>query len=142
MKKYIYVFCLIGLSLPVLAAPTIYRGVERRSVPHINHHPDPVFNHQASQPVSRPRYPAYSYPPHTDVYIHRPQIAVVTPHVGIYVDPEPQYHYQKTEEIYLPQGGTYRSTTEYVPQYPVSNDPKRRIINRGKFYSNLDERLE
>ena len=132
---------LIMLFLPmyVFAAPqTIYRGVEQRGYqPPVNHHPNPVFNHQAPQQPSYNRYPQSNYPTSYRYPVQRPKIAVVTPHVGIYVNPEPSYHYQKTEEVYLPQGGTYRSVTEYIPQ---SIDPpysqKRRVIGSGQFKLN------
>lgn len=141
MKSYstfVLIVCLPMLT-PTFAQDT-YRGIERRGYtpPQVNHHPNPVFNHQAPQPQYRPSmhhrdpyYPNHRYPTHVG---QRPQIAVVTPHVGIYVTPEPSHHYQKTEEVYLPYGGTYRSVTEYIPQY--SNDPyapKRRIVSSGYY---------
>ena len=135
MRKYICATAVLIIFQNIYAAPaTIYRGVEQRAYPppQVNHHPHPVFNHQA--PQAQPAYPrnryayAHPYPP---VIVNRPQIAIVTPHVGIYVEPEPTYHYQKTEEVYLPYGGTYRSVTEYTPQptYPA----KRRVIQSGRY---------
>ena len=138
----IYGVCAVILCLPLMSqafAQTIYRGVEQRGyTPPVNHHPNPVFNHQAPQANYRaPAYPRDPYYPHSrypNVVSNRPQVSIVTPHVGIYIDPEPSYRYQKTEEVYLPYGGTYRSVTEYVPQTTSPYAPKRKVLNSG-YYS-------
>ena len=40
------------------------------------------------------------------------------PHVHLHVYPQTQNIYQRTEEVYLPQGGTYRSVTTTIP-HPI-----------------------
>lgn len=129
MKHYGYVLALLFISEISQAAPTtIYRGVQRAPMPQVNHHPNPVFRHQA--PVQSEQY---GYPPPRRV-IYPPQVAIITPHVDIYADLPVQQHYERTEEVYLPQGGTYRSTTQYLT--PPSNVParlQRRVIAQGQF---------
>lgn len=145
MKNYAYGIGIFLISGGVAATPMNgYRGVDRLPAPAFNHHPHPVFNHQAprqtqyysNSPAQR-YHPARtnrsSYP--YGVYVTQPQVAIVMPHVGIYVEPQQQYHYQHTEEVYLPEGGTYRSTVEYVPQYaPYPVYPQRRVLGQGQFY--------
>lgn len=147
MKNYAHGLGILLLSGLVNASPmNVYRGVDRMHAPvfnphpTFNHHPNPVFNHQAPKPL--PRY-AYRDPRYISVYPHQiPQyphaVVVNTPHVEVYLQPEIQHTYQHTEEIYLPHGGTYRSTTEYVPQYAPPRYPaQRRVLIQGQYY--LDE---
>ena len=137
MKSIYYmsvVLCTLGRD-SVTHAQDIYKGVEKRGYaqPQVNHHPNPVFNHQAPQ-QHVPTYPRPHGRPYPPYGVQRPQVAIVTPHVGIYVDPQPAVSYQKTEEVYLPYGGTYKSVTEYIPQssvYPAQ--PQRRVIRSGYY---------
>ncbi|SNX44965.1 hypothetical protein SAMN05421731_104332 [Acinetobacter puyangensis] len=83
-----------------------------------------------------PIAPIYSYPPRQPLPSQRPQVAVVTPNVQVYIAAQPQYHYQSSEEVYLPYGGTYKKTTEYLPQYPIHTAPPPRdaiIIHQGYY---------
>ena len=140
MNKALYMLFFVAVMQSSMAANTVYRSVEQRyPAPQVNHHPDPVFNHQAPKPL--PRY-AYRDPRYISVYPHQipqyypPAVVVSTPHVEVYLQPETQHSYQKTEEIYLPQGGTYRSTTEYISDNtPYSYPAQRRILKQGQFDS-------
>ena len=144
MKTYWVMVLAIVPMCADAATESRYRSVYRAPQPQVNHHPDPMFNHQAPKPPVPPAYPYYDQRPYgypsRPVVITRPQISINTPHVGIYVDPTPQYQYQRIEEVYLPQGGTYRSTTQYIPQYaqPVY-PPQRRVVGGGHFYLNTQE---
>ncbi len=116
--------------------------------------PDPY-----AQPRNNPynRYPNYD-PNHSPHYPngyphdfpnghgnHGTQVYIGTPHVQIVVQPETQTHYQSTEEVYLPYGGTYRKTTESIAKYPAysqygypySNTQNKRtygkVIQQGKY---------
>ncbi|KAA8731172.1 hypothetical protein F4V57_13905 [Acinetobacter qingfengensis] len=70
---------------------------------------------------------------------HPTQVIVVSPNVGVIYQPPSQVHYQKTEEITLPYGGTYRRSIEYLPQQPSGIElrpqplPPRIIIQQGKY---------
>lgn len=118
--------------------------------------PDP-YAEPRNNPYNRyPNYPDY-YPNHfPNGYPHDfpnghgnhgTQVYIGTPHVQIHVQPETQTHYQSTEEVYLPYGGTYRKTTESIAQYPAysqygypySNTQNKRtygkVIQQGKYQS-------
>lgn len=118
--------------------------------------PDP-YAQLRNNPYNRyPNYPDY-YPNHfPNGYPHDfpnghgnhgTQVYIGTPHVQIHVQPETQTHYQSTEEVYLPYGGTYRKTTESIAQYPAysqygypySNTQNKRtygkVIQQGKYQS-------
>lgn len=140
------------------AAPTTYRAVDvkpdriannryghltkQRNNPY-NRYPQP-YPHDYPQPYPN-NYP-YGYP---DNYgnrypNNRAQVYIGTPNVQVYLQPQTQYHYQSSEEVYLPYGGTYRKTTEYLPQtqyaYPVNRYPQYpntrrygKVIQQGNF---------
>lgn len=116
--------------------------------------PDP-YAEPRNNPYNRyPNYPDY-YPNHfPNGYPHDfpnghgnhgAQVYIGTPHVQIVVQPETQTHYQSTEEVYLPYGGTYRKTTESIAKYPAysqygypySNTQNKRtygkVIQQGKY---------
>lgn len=118
--------------------------------------PDP-YAQLRNNPYNRyPNYPDY-YPNHfPNGYPHDfpnghgnhgTQVYIGTPHVQIHVQPETQTHYQSTEEVYLPYGGTYRKTTESIAKYPAysqygypySNTQNKRtygkVIQQGKYQS-------
>lgn len=116
--------------------------------------PDP-YAEPRNNPYNRyPNYPDY-YPNHfpngyphdfpNGHVNHGVQVYIGTPHVQIVVQPETQTHYQSTEEVYLPYGGTYRKTTESIAKYPAysqygypySNTQNKRtygkVIQQGKY---------
>ena len=110
--------------------------------------PDP-YAQLRNNPYNRyPNYPDY-YPNHfpNGHGNHGTQVYIGTPHVQIHVQPETQTHYQSTEEVYLPYGGTYRKTTESIAKYPAysqygypySNTQNKRtygkVIQQGKYQS-------
>lgn len=138
MKRIILSMLLVALSSGSYAVPTTYKSVYRDSsakkIPNDRRAND-LYHHYPQH-----SYPPQHYPPQKySQYPQRPQIAVVTPNVGIYVTPQPQYHYQKTEEVYLPYGGTYRKTTDYIPQYShygaIPTQPSSRtVIQQGHYY--------
>ena len=116
--------------------------------------PDP-YAQPRNNPYNRyPNYPDY-YPNHYPHYPngyphyfpndhanHGTQVYIGTPHVQIHVQPETQTHYQSTEEVYLPYGGTYRKTTESTGQYPVYPQytyPHNHTPNYGYPYGNPDK---
>lgn len=133
MKRTILSILVLAMSGGSYAAPTTYKSVYRDA--NSTKKPNDHYNH----------YPPHhdSYPPqHYPQYPQRPQISVVTPHAGIYVSPQPQYHYQKTEEVYLPYGGTYRKTTDYIPQYPRYTPVRpsnRTVLKQGHYYIEQEE---
>ncbi len=68
-----------------------------------------------------------------------------TPNVRIYMPlPQSQYREQRTEEVYLPYGGTYRKTTEYISQNPryAKVTPRHRIVNEGRYDSEKAQEQE
>ena len=116
--------------------------------------PDPYAQPRNNPYTRYPIYPDY-YPNHfpngyphdfpNGHVNHGAQVYIGTPHVQIVVQPETQTHYQSTEEVYLPYGGTYRKTTESIAQYPAysqygypySNTQNKRtygkVIQQGKY---------
>ena len=124
---------------------------------------DRVLGQTRPDPYARPRNNPYNrYPIYPDYYPnhfpngyphdfpnghgnHGTQVYIGTPHVQIVVQPETQTHYQSTEEVYLPYGGTYRKTTESIAKYPAysqygypySNTQNKRtygkVIQQGKY---------
>lgn len=126
---------------------------------------DRVLGQTRPDPYAQPRNNPYNrYPIYPDYYPnhfpngyphdfpnghgnHGTQVYIGTPHVQIHVQPETQTHYQSTEEVYLPYGGTYRKTTESIAQYPAysqygypySNTQNKRtygkVIQQGKYQS-------
>lgn len=128
MKRIILTIGLLSLSSIVLSTPVTYKSVYKESK-----------KMQQSYAPSYDRYPhqapPYSYPPRHPLPSQRPQVSVVTPNVQVYVVPQLQYHYQSSEEVYLPYGGTYKKTTEYLPQYSIHTAPPRNtvIIHQGHY---------
>lgn len=126
---------------------------------------DRVLGQTRPDPYAQPRNNPYNrYPNYPDYYPnhfpngyphdfpnghgnHGTQVYIGTPHVQIHVQPETQTHYQSTEEVYLPYGGTYRKTTESIAKYPAysqygypySNTQNKRtygkVIQQGKYQS-------
>lgn len=118
---------------------------------------DRVLGQTRPDPYAEPRNNPYNrYPNYPDYYPnhfpnghgnHGTQVYIGTPHVQIHVQPETQTHYQSTEEVYLPYGGTYRKTTESIAKYPAysqygypySNTQNKRtygkVIQQGKYQS-------
>lgn len=124
---------------------------------------DRVLGQTRPDPYAQPRNNPYNrYPIYPDYYPnhfpngyphdfpnghgnHGTQVYIGTPHVQIVVQPETQTHYQSTEEVYLPYGGTYRKTTESIAKYPgysqygypYSNTQNKRtygkVIQQGKY---------
>nr|WP_298890653.1 hypothetical protein [uncultured Acinetobacter sp.] len=124
---------------------------------------DRVLGETRPDPYAQPRNNPYNrYPIYPDYYPnhlpngyphdfpnghgnHGTQVYIGTPHVQIHVQPETQTHYQSTEEVYLPYGGTYRKTTESIAKYPAysqygypySNTQNKRtygkVIQQGKY---------
>ena len=123
---------------------------------------DRVLGQTRPDPYAQPRNNPYNrYPNYPNHYPHYPngyphdfpnghgnhgtQVYIGTPHVQIVVQPETQTHYQSTEEVYLPYGGTYRKTTESIAKYPAysqygypySNTQNKRtygkVIQQGKY---------
>lgn len=135
MRKIIIGILFYCLSTVGYAASVTYKSVynePKKTVPEYSY---PQYSHNSSH-NHRPQYP-YS----THHYPQRPQVSVVTPNVQIYVAPQTQYHYQKTEEVYLPQGGTYRKTTDYIPQYPrytPIQPHSGKVLQQGHFYIEQD----
>ncbi|OUY05975.1 hypothetical protein [Acinetobacter populi] len=132
MKRIILTVVLLSLAGIALSAPVTYKSVYNEP------------KKTAAQPyyaVPDDRYPnqvpIYSYPPRHPLPSQRPQVAVVTPNVQVYIAPQSQYHYQSSEEVYLPYGGTYKKTTEYLPQYPLYTAPppprNAVIIHQGRY---------
>ena len=116
---------------------------------------DRVLGQTRPDPYAQPRNNPYNrYPNYSNGYPHDfpnghgnhgTQVYIGTPHVQIVVQPETQTHYQSTEEVYLPYGGTYRKTTESIAKYPAysqygypySNTQNKRtygkVIQQGKY---------
>lgn len=135
-----YIPAVLGLLfLPMLsyAQPTTYRAVTPYAAYHHPYQPSYRYVDEYSaehatqwyqgQPqqyrADRSRYP-----------VRRPQFSVNTPHVDVQIYPQTQQHYQRTEEVYLPYGGTYRSVTEYAPVYPTPYG-QNRVVIQGHYYS-------
>ena len=141
--KYAFITVLIPLSLPMLAhaiPTTTYRAVDihpsYRGYSY-QHNPAPSYEYSPQHSVQwyqgQPRS-QNSYPKRPNYPANRPHISVVTPHVDVYIQSQPQTHYQRTEEVYLPYGGNYRSVTEYVPMYS-SPYGQNRVVIQGHYYS-------
>lgn len=127
MKKIIFALLVWSTSTLSIAVPVTYQSVYKapNAVKYDNHH-----HHSTSH-----RFPSYS----------QPHVSIQTPNVRIYMPlPQSQYREQRTEEVYLPYGGTYRKTTEYISQNPryAKVTPRHRIVNEGRYDSEKAQEQE
>ena len=118
MKKALSLAIFILVPCVSQATPmTVYRGVQSYPKPPV-HQPDSL-ERSVQWYKGTPQQPYSNYrrqPP-------KRSGVLVAPHVDINIYQQPQTSYQRTEEVYLPHGGTYRSVTTTISDDGWYNSP-------------------
>ena len=131
MKQLIYSVFVLALPSMVQAVPTTYRAVQMPYHAQATSRVEPYSAHYQSQwykgQPQQNNHVRRSYPQ------RRPMVSIGAAHVDINIYPQTNSSYQHIEEVYLPQGGTYRSVTTTISDDPWYNAPRGRIQGQGHY---------